>query len=81
LVYLDIADKVSHVIVALSKVEIVVGLDAELWLASLQGFGHAHIASSCEHCSLPAHRDRESVKITFSSMISAEILLEPFVLT
>ena len=57
---LDIANKVSHVVVALGKVEIVVGLDVELWFASLQGFCHAHVASSVERCSLSAHSDRKS---------------------
>lgn len=57
---LDIADKVSHVVVALGKVEIVVGLDVELWFASLQGFRHAHVASSVQHRSLSAHSDRKS---------------------
>ena len=79
---LDIADKVSHVVVALGKVEIVVGLDVELWLASLQGFCHAHVASSVEHRSLSADSDRKSEMSNFPPWFqNFWILLEPFALT
>lgn len=62
----------THVIVALGKVEIVVGLDVELRFASLERFCHGLIASSVKHCGLAAdsYREPKRIKMSLSSMIS-----------